>query len=146
VPVRNLVKAPPPAEDGAASESAAAGATGFYAPGSVIRLGVDTASPLAFGMPAEVYAMTTGGSAFDSEGAGIRTVAHFAKDKLLASGFASGEKAVLGKSALVEARVGQGRVILFGFRPQYRAQTWATFKLLFNALYYATMEHAPATP
>jgi hypothetical protein len=40
------------------------------------------------------------------------------------------------RSALVDAKMGSGHVILFGMRPQYRAQSYLTFKLFFNALLY----------
>ena len=139
LPVRNLAHAA-----GVESESAAAPSSpGFYAPGSLIRLIVDTTNPIAFGMPAEVVAMTTGGTAFEvtlppaynhGEGA-VRSVARFAERDLLASGWVSGERSVLGKDALLEAPYGRGRVLLFGFRPQFRGQTFATFKLLLNAVY-----------
>jgi hypothetical protein len=50
------------------------------------------------------------------------------------SGWLTGEKYLSNKAAMIEARMGNGRVILFGFQPQMRAQSDATFKLLFNIL------------
>ena len=41
---------------------------------------------------------------------------------------------IAGKAALVEVTMGKGKIILFGFRPQYRGQSLATFPLLFNAI------------
>jgi len=34
----------------------------------------------------------------------------------------------------VWVRAGQGQLVLFGFQPQFRGSTPATFKLVFNAL------------
>jgi hypothetical protein len=116
---------------------------GYYSPGSIIRIDVDTSHPLAAGMPKNAYAFTTGGQAWDisllarfnSGDREVRSVARYARSNLLASGWLSGESTVLGKHILIEARHGKGRVILFGFRPQFRAQTAGTLKLLLNAIY-----------
>lgn len=134
LPVRNVL------QTGSGSE--------FYCPGSLLRMAVDTSQPLAFGMPEETIGFSTAGGAFESTLASeynagdreIRAVVRYAGHDLLASGWASGEKAVLGKSALTEARYGQGRLLLFGFRPQFRGQTYATFKLLLNAIYLGSAE------
>jgi hypothetical protein len=36
----------------------------------------------------------------------------------------------------MDVSIGRGHLVLFGIRPQYRAQPNATFKLVFNGLYY----------
>ena len=38
------------------------------------------------------------------------------------------------------ARYGKGRVVLFGFRPQFRGQSYGAFKFLLNAIYLASAQ------
>ncbi|MCZ2156369.1 MAG: hypothetical protein LC114_21110, partial [Bryobacterales bacterium] len=117
---------------------------GFRAPGTVVRLRVSNENPLSAGMPAETYAFLDGAYAFESRklkngeaAAPVRTVASYAARNLLASGWIRGENAVAGKGAVTEVSLGKGRVLLFGIRPQFRGQTFATFKLVLNPLYLA---------
>ena len=64
-----------------------------------------------------------------------RAVARYAgKEEVLRSGWLLGADKLAGRAALVEATLGRGRVVLFGFRPQHRGQTWGTFPFIFNAI------------
>ena len=112
---------------------------GWFCPGSILRMTAETKHPVAFGMPAEHFATSTGGQYFEiEESAAARrpqVIVRYAQKNLLASGWLSGERIVAGKAAVVEAPLGEGRVILFGFRPQFRGQTFGTFRLVLNAIY-----------
>ena len=63
-----------------------------------------------------------------------RIVARFAEKDVLYSGWLLGESRIVRKAALVEAPLGQGRIVLVGFRCQFRGQAHGTYKVLFNAL------------
>ena len=74
-------------------------------------------------------------SAFDvTDPKRVRVIARYATDNLLRSGWLLGEDYLKSKVALAEVSLGHGRVILFGFRPQHRGQTWGTFPLIFNSI------------
>ena len=62
----------------------------------------------------------------------------------VASGWLRGEELMAGRAAVVSVDMNPGRIVLFGLRPQHRAQTHATFPLLFNALYLSAAGDAPA--
>jgi hypothetical protein len=109
----------------------------FYCPGSVLRLDVDTASPLARGLARATDAYFINSSAFDlatDSEKGVRVVARYAERDVLRSGWLLGERYVAGKIALAEYTRGKGRIVLFGFRPQHRGQTWGTLPFLWNAI------------
>jgi hypothetical protein len=105
----------------------------FYSPGSILHSTLDPKNPLSWGLPESIYIWSEGSPAWDvPEGAGT-VVARYPGKDVLASGWLLGEKYIAGKASLVDVPVGKGHVILFGMRPQYRAQSYQTFKLLFNA-------------
>ena len=132
----------------------------FYIPGSILRTELDTTHPIAKGMPQQSIAWFENSPAFEIQGQtgdmrqetgektrspvsglssavpGIRVIATYPKDpkNILLSGWALGAEKIAGKAALVEFTIGKGKIILFGFRPQYRGQSLATFPLLFNAI------------
>jgi hypothetical protein len=63
-------------------------------------------------------------------------VARYPASNILASGWLVGEDVIANRSALSDAPNGSGHAILFGMRPQYRAQSYFTFKIFCNALLY----------
>ncbi len=149
LPVRNVV-------EGLAPED-------FFIPGSLIRMKVESDHSLAHGMQPEVAASFSQSRAFDTvrlprgrEGGreqtelapqpAVEVIARYADDELLMSGWAMGEERYLaGRAAMVQARLGNGKVVLFGFRPQFRGQPRGTYKLFFNAIHAATLRAAFST-
>jgi hypothetical protein len=111
--------------------------TEYYSPGSLLNARLDTHHPLAAGLPDDLAIWSELSPAWDIQGNAQETApVRYPDANLLASGWLLGEKYLAGKAALVDARLGSGHIILFGMRPQYRAQSYQTFKLFFNALLY----------
>jgi hypothetical protein len=117
----------------------------FYGPGSILKAVVDVNSPIAYGAEPDGMIWFEQSPAFAVSGNAKTIVSYPPQGSVLLSGWLLGGEKLNGRSAVVEAPLGKGRVVLFGFRPQYRAQTWSTFKYLFNSLYYATMDEATST-
>ena len=109
----------------------------YFVPGSLLTARVDVKHPLAAGIRertdfffdnSPVFKIRTGAS-------GVTPIAWFDSATPLHSGWAWGQKYLEGGVIAVEARLGKGRVVLYGPEILQRAQPHGTFKLLFNALY-----------
>jgi hypothetical protein len=113
--------------------------TKFYVPGSVLTARVDTTSPIAYGMKEHTDVFFENSPVWtlgpDAAAKGVKPVAWFDTKTPLHSGWAWGQEYLNGGVIAVDAKVGQGRVVLFGPEILQRGQPHATFKFLFNAIY-----------
>ena len=122
LPVSNVVAGLPP-ED-------------FFLRGSLVEVNVDTEQPLMTGMPAQAAIFVDGGPVFDTTNGFEGAVLARYKDagSPLLSGYLIGERHLNGKAAALRADLGDGRIVLIGFRPEWRGQPFGTFRVLFNAV------------
>ena len=112
----------------------------YYTPGSILRMQVDNKQLATSGLDKETDVYFDNNPVFklapNAVSSGIiRPLAWFGNDKILRSGWSWGEAYLKNGVTAFEASVGKGK--LYAFTPEitFRAQSWGTFKLLFNQLY-----------
>ncbi|PWU08625.1 MAG: peptidase M14 [Terriglobia bacterium] len=103
----------------------------FYSPGSLLNVHIESRHPLTYGVPPDLTVWGQQSPAWDTQ---LPVIARYPASGVLASGWLEGAKVIAGRASLIDAPLGAGHVVLFGMQPQYRAQSYLTFKLLFNAL------------
>ncbi len=115
----------------------------FSAPGSLLEIQVDSRHPVAYGMPTTATANFSGSAAFDVAPGfsytDVSVIARYPSRNPLQSGWIHGHEHLHQRIAAAEVRFDSGRIVLIGFRPQFRAQSLNTFKLLFNAIHASAL-------
>jgi hypothetical protein len=112
-----------------------------FAPGTIVNLQVDTKSPIGRGVAATTFGFYINSpffqltESFTSQK--VSVAARYPNSNVNASGWLRGEDLMFGRAAVVTVETNPGRLVLFGIRPQHRAQSHATFGMLFNSLYWS---------
>ena len=112
----------------------------YYIPGSVLKVRVNNQEPLAYGMEEHTDIYFNNSPVFrllpEATIRGVRPIAWFDSEKPLRSGWAWGQDYLKNTVAVAQAKVGKGHLFLFGPEITYRSQPHASFKFLFNGIYY----------
>jgi hypothetical protein len=111
----------------------------FFVGGSLLQVTTDPSQRVMAGMPEKAAVYFDSGPAFETlpDFQGAVLARYEETSSPLLSGFLLGEKYLQGKAAALDVQLGQGHVILLGFRPQWRGQPFGTFRVIFNAAVYA---------
>jgi len=114
----------------------------FFAGGSLLEIEADTSHPIMAGVPRRSAVFFGRSPAFETlDGFEGQTLANYASTgSPLLSGYLLGEDRLHDRAAALEVRHGDGRVVLLGFRPQWRGQPFGSFRILFNALLSGSMK------
>jgi hypothetical protein len=111
---------------------------GVSVPGAFLAVDFVPDHPLTWGMPQKAGAFSRGRPVFSTSipvlDTDRRVIALHPERRLLKSGYLEGEKQLQNRPIMVWLKAGNGQLVLFGIRPQFRGGTPATFKLVFNSL------------
>jgi hypothetical protein len=112
----------------------------YYTPGSILRMQVDNKQLATSGLNTETDVYFDNNPVFklapNAVSSGIiKPLAWFGTDKILRSGWSWCETYLKNGVTAFEAVVGKGKLVAFTPEITFRAQSWGTFKLLFNQLY-----------
>ncbi len=110
----------------------------FYIPGSVLRAKVDNRQPLAYGLPQDIDVFFDRSPTFNlkASATGVAKVSWFDTDAPLRSGWAVGQEKLKGSTGVLDIDVGKGKLFVMGPEVTQRAQSYGTFKFLFNGMLY----------
>jgi hypothetical protein len=110
----------------------------FLMRGSIVEVTTDPTHPVMAGMPEKAAVFADSSPVFETlEGFQGKVLARYAETgSPLLSGILIGEKHLQGKAAALDVALDQGHVVLLGFRPQWRDQSFGTFKVVFNSALY----------
>jgi zinc carboxypeptidase len=104
-------------------------------PGSLVRVSMDPASPLADGVGDTAWVMYDGDNVMGpGVGSSVATFPPSSSPAFGVSGLAEGVGQLAGSAAVVDEPVGAGRAIVFSVSPNFRAWTQGTQRILWNAL------------
>jgi len=117
-----------------ATEFADAPTAGVETPGSLVRAAVDTASPLAAGVGPFAWPLYEGRYVLRGAAAAALRYPAAGSEDFFVSGLLEGEAGLAGTAAVTDEAVGEGRAVLFGFDPNFRAFADGTQRLTRNAI------------
>jgi hypothetical protein len=112
----------------------------FYIPGSVMQVAVNNDHKANWGMKPNADVYFSASPVFNllpnaTATGEVTPLAWFASDKTLRSGWAFGQSYLQQAVAAFEAKVGKGKLLVYGPEITFRGQTHSTYKMLFNQLY-----------
>jgi len=110
----------------------------YFLAGSILDLEVDPYHPAMAGMPRDARMTVGRGPVFTTEEGfeGAALAKYPENGSPLLSGYLLGEERLHGHAAALEVRHGDGHVLLMGLKPQWRAQPFGNFKILFNSVLF----------
>ncbi|HWK11984.1 MAG TPA: M14 metallopeptidase family protein [Vicinamibacterales bacterium] len=128
LPVRNVVAGLKPEE--------------FFLRGTIVDILPDTAQQPMAGLAEHTAVFADSSPVFETgEGFSGKVLAKYSDTgSPLLSGYLIGEKYMNGKAAALDVQLDSGHIVLLGFRPEWRDQSFGTFKVIFNSLLASTTD------